>query len=35
VTAVSLRTTSLARVYLVAGLAATGLYFLLPWNSMG
>jgi signal transduction histidine kinase len=33
VTAVSLRTTSLARVYLVAGLAATGLYFVLPWNS--
>ncbi len=34
-TAVSLRTTSLARVYLVAGLAATGLYFMLPWNSTG
>jgi signal transduction histidine kinase len=33
VTAVSLRTTPLARVYLVAGLAATGLYFMLPWNS--
>ncbi|HEX9378487.1 MAG TPA: HAMP domain-containing sensor histidine kinase [Gaiellaceae bacterium] len=33
--AASLRTTPLARVYLVAGLAATGLYFLLPWNSMG
>jgi signal transduction histidine kinase len=33
VTAASLRTTPLARVYLVAGLAATGLYFLLPWNS--
>ena len=32
-TAVSLRTTPLARVYLVAGLAATGLYFMLPWNS--
>ena len=32
-TAVSLRTTPLARVYLVAGLAATALYFLLPWNS--
>jgi signal transduction histidine kinase len=25
----------LARVYLVAGLAATGLYFLLPWDSLG
>jgi signal transduction histidine kinase len=25
----------LARVYLVAGLAATGLYFLLPWDSPG
>jgi signal transduction histidine kinase len=25
----------LARAYLVAGLAATGLYFLLPWNSPG
>jgi signal transduction histidine kinase len=33
VTAVNLRTTPLARVYLVAGLAATGLYFMLPWNS--
>jgi signal transduction histidine kinase len=35
VTAARLRTTPLARVYLVAGLAATGLYFVLPWNSMG
>jgi signal transduction histidine kinase len=25
----------LARVYLVAGLAATGLYFLLPWDTLG
>jgi signal transduction histidine kinase len=33
VTAVSLRTTPLPRVYLVAGLAATALYFMLPWNS--
>jgi len=33
VTAVSLRTTPLARVYLVAGLAATAVYFILPWNS--
>jgi signal transduction histidine kinase len=33
VTAASLRTTPTARVYLVAGLAATGLYFLLPWDS--
>ena len=32
-TAVSLRTTPLARVYLAAGIAAIGLYFLLPWNS--
>ncbi|MDP9304552.1 MAG: HAMP domain-containing histidine kinase [Actinomycetota bacterium] len=32
-TAASLRRTPLARVYLVAGLAATGLYFMLPWNS--
>jgi signal transduction histidine kinase len=29
----ALRTLPLARVYLVAGLTATGLYFLLPWNS--
>jgi signal transduction histidine kinase len=28
-----LRTLPLARVYLVAGLLATGLYFVLPWNS--
>ena len=34
-TAARLRTTPLAWVYLVAGLAATGLYFVLPWNSMG
>jgi signal transduction histidine kinase len=33
--AAKLRTTPLARVYLVAGLAATGLYFLLPWDSPG
>jgi signal transduction histidine kinase len=32
VTAASLRT-PLARVYLAAGLAAIGVYFLLPWNS--
>jgi signal transduction histidine kinase len=35
VTAVGLRTMPLARMYLVAGFAAIGLYFLLPWNSMG
>ena len=29
----ALRTLPLARVYLIAGLLATGLYFLLPWNS--
>lgn len=34
-TAASLRTTPLARVYLAAGLAAIGVYFLLPWNSTG
>ncbi len=34
-TAAGLRTTPLARVYLVAGLAAIGLYFVLPWNSRG
>jgi len=34
VTAARLRTTPLAWVYLVAGLAATGLYFALPWNRM-
>lgn len=34
-TAAGLRTTPLARVYLVAGLAAIGLYFLLPWDSRG
>ncbi len=34
-TAARLRTTPLAWVYLVAGLAATGLYFALPWDSMG
>jgi signal transduction histidine kinase len=33
VTAASLRTTPLARAYLAAGIAAIGLYFLLPWNS--
>lgn len=31
--AAGLRTLPLARVYLVAGLLATGLYFVLPWNS--
>jgi signal transduction histidine kinase len=35
VTAAGLRTTPLARVYLVAGLAAIGLYFVLPWDSRG
>jgi signal transduction histidine kinase len=34
VNAASLLRTPLARVYLVAGLAATGLYFLLPWDSL-
>jgi signal transduction histidine kinase len=34
-TATGLRTMPLARMYLLAGLAATGLYFLLPWNSRG
>jgi signal transduction histidine kinase len=29
----ALRTLPLARVYLIAGLLAIGLYFLLPWNS--
>jgi signal transduction histidine kinase len=33
VNAAGLRTLLLARVYLVAGLLATGLYFVLPWNS--
>jgi len=33
-TAASLRTPPLARVYLAAGLTAIGVYFLLPWNSM-
>jgi len=33
VNAAGLRTLPLARVYLVAGLMATGLYFVLPWNS--
>jgi len=32
-TAASLRTPPLARVYLAAGLTAIGVYFLLPWNS--
>ena len=32
--AAGLRTMPLARVYLVAGLTATGLYFLLPWDSL-
>ena len=32
--AAGLRTLPLARVYLVAGLIATGLYFVLPWNSL-
>jgi signal transduction histidine kinase len=35
VTTVGLRTMPLARVYLAAGFVAIGLYFLLPWNSMG
>jgi signal transduction histidine kinase len=35
VNAAGLRTLPLARVYLVAGLLATGLYFVLPWNSFG
>jgi signal transduction histidine kinase len=35
VNAAGLRTLSPAQVYLVAGLAAIGLYFLLPWNSPG
>jgi signal transduction histidine kinase len=35
VTAASHRTTPLAQVYLVAGFAAIGVYFLLPWNSTG
>jgi signal transduction histidine kinase len=34
-TAAGLRTLPLARIYLAAGLAATGLYFLLPWGSLG
>jgi signal transduction histidine kinase len=34
VNAAGLRTLPLARVYLVAGLIATGLYFVLPWNSL-
>jgi signal transduction histidine kinase len=33
VNAAGLRTLPLARVYLIAGLLATGLYFVLPWNS--
>ena len=33
-TAASLRTPPLARVYVAAGLTAIGVYFLLPWNSM-
>ena len=33
--AAGLRTIPLARLYLVAGLAATGLYYVLPWNSFG
>jgi hypothetical protein len=32
--AAGLRTMPLARIYLVAGLTATGLYFLLPWDSL-
>ena len=32
--AAALRSMPLARVYLVAGLIATGLYFVLPWNSL-
>ena len=35
VTAAGFRKMPLARVYLAAGFAATGLYFLLPWNSVG
>ena len=34
-TAAAPRTTTLAHVYLATGLAAIGVYFLLPWNSMG
>jgi signal transduction histidine kinase len=33
VNAAGLRTLPLARVYLVVGLVATGLYFVVPWNS--
>ncbi len=33
--AAGLRTMPLARVYLAAGLAATGLYFVVPWDSFG
>jgi signal transduction histidine kinase len=35
VNAAAFRTLPLARVYLIAGLLATGVYFLLPWNSFG
>src|SRR5438093_12246637 len=33
--AAGFRTIPLARLYLVAGLAASGLYYVLPWNSLG
>ena len=33
--AARIRNLPLARLYLAAGIAATGLYFLLPWNSRG
>ena len=33
--AAGIRNLPLARLYLAAGIAATGLYFLLPWNSRG
>jgi signal transduction histidine kinase len=35
VNAAAFRTLPLERVYLIAGLLATGVYFLLPWNSFG
>jgi signal transduction histidine kinase len=35
VTASSLRKTPLAQLYFAVGLAAIGVYFLLPWNSLG
>ena len=33
--AAGIRSLPLARLYLAAGVAGTGLYFLLPWNSRG